>query len=439
MSTVPGDIDTDRQPPLSIPLRHFVVALGFLLSGAALGLADALDAAPGLARAAHLHLLFVGFVCLTIAGAMTQFVPVWSGTALHSRRLARAQLWLVAVGLVGLVVGFLGGRVTLLAPAGALVLTGFWTLAYNVGRTLATARPLDVTERHFAVALAFFVALTPLGLLLAASFVVPLFATLPVTRGGVVAAHATLAVFGAVLTTVFGALYQLVPMFGQTELRGVDHALQRVETVAYPAGVVALSAGRLVTSLPLARLGAALLLAGVLAFLVVLGRLLADARAEGTPMLIRYACLAPAALAWAVLAAPAWLRDPLADAARFGAPGTGHLLALVLLFVLVGTLYHVVPFLVWVHRYSDRLGFEDVPMIDDLYDARLARADLLLVAGGGALLLAGDLTAGRSPVVAGGAALAVGLAAVAANLLLVLRRHAPASLRGGADGDATGD
>jgi len=429
MATVPSDVDTTSQPPLAIPLRHFVVALAFLLLGVVIGVADALGTAPGLTRLAHLHLLLVGFACLTIAGAMTQFVPVWSGTALHSRRLARAQLWLVASGLAGFVAALLTSRLAVVPLFGGLLLVGFWTFAYNLGRTLATARPLDVTERHFAAALGFFIVLTALGLTLAVGFVMPL---VELPRSNLVAAHATLALFGAVLTTIFGALYQLVPMFGQTELDALDHALQRVETAAYPIGVVALAAGRLLAHAPLARVGAALLLAGVLAFVVVLGRRLRDARVEWTPMLVRYALLAPAMLCWALVTAPAWLRTPLAADATVGAPGTGHLLAMVLVLVLVGTLYHVVPFLVWVHRYSDRLGFEAVPMIDDLYDDRFATADLVLVAGGGTLLVAGEWVGHAVARAAGGVVLAVGLAVFATNVMLVVWRHAPESLRGGA-------
>jgi hypothetical protein len=428
MATIPDDVDADRGPPLSIPLRQFVAALGFLLAGSALGVADAFDVAPGLARLAHLHLLLVGFVCLTIAGAMTQFVPVWSGVALHSRRLARAQLWLLGGGVVAFAAALLTTRLAALPVGGALMLAGFWTLAYNVGRTLATARPLDVTERHFALALAFVVALTTLGVALAAGFVTPVFGA-AVTRSAVVAAHATLAVFGTVLTTVFGALYQLLPMFGQTDLDALDRRLQRIETSVYPTGVVVLAAGRLLRSVPMARLGALLLLVGVLAFVVVLFRRLRGVRAERTPMLVRYALLAPALLCWALVTLPAWLRAPLALAARFGAPGTAHLLAVVLLLVLVGTLYHVVPFLVWLHRYADRLGIEAVPMIDDLYDDRLETVDLALVAGGGALLVAGEWTGRGTVALVGGGGLASGLTVVAANLALVVWRHAPDALR----------
>ena len=194
-------------------------------------------------------------------GAMTQFVPVWSGMRLHSRRLAAAQLWLVAGGVAGLGVALIAGRYDLLAYPGATMLAGFWTFAYDVSRTLAGARPLDITERHFALALAFLLALTALGLALAVGFVV------------------------------------------------------------------------------------------------------------------------------------------------------------------VGTLYHVVPFIVWEHRYSDRLGYERVPMIDNLYDDRLAAVDFAaFVAGTGALVAAGA-GAPAAVEVAGQVLVVLGSVAVAANLLGVVHVH----------------
>jgi len=451
MSVVPGDVETDAQPPMAVPLRHFVVALGFLVAGGAVGLvADA-----PLSGVAHLHLLLAGWVCVTIMGAMTQFVPVWSGTELHSRRLATAQLWLVTAGLTGFAAALLTERYDLLPHAGATMLVGFWTFAYNLGRTLATARPLDVTERHFALALLYFLALTALGLTLAVGFTEPVFLDLPVTRVDAVAAHATLAAFGAVLTTVFGALYQLATMFTQTELHGVDRYLRGVEEVGYPVGVVALAGGRLFRDPLIAKAGGLLVVASVLAVAVILARRLVETAVEWTPMLSRYAVASAAMAGWAALTLPAWLADPLAVDARFGAPGTDHLLALgVVGFVVLGTLYHVVPFIVWVHRYSDLLGYEQVPMIDDLYDDRLAALDFAALVAGAALIAAAELpvAAGVLPVptallwTAGGALWLAGSVAFAANLLLVLRRHGerslPAVLLGsvvGGEGDTAGD
>ncbi|WP_460920091.1 hypothetical protein [Salinarchaeum chitinilyticum] len=427
MGAIPGGVDTSQQPPMTVPLRHFVVGLGFLLAGTLLGMGHAADAIDGMAGLAHVHLLLVGWVCVTIMGAMTQFVPVWSGTKLHSRRLANVQLVLVVVGLLAFVAGLLTVELELLAVAGMAMLAGFWTFVYNVGRTLATVEELDVTERHFALSLGFFVALTLLGVVLAADFTHPLLADRPVTRIGVVGAHATIAVFGAVLTTIYGALYQLGTMFTQTELHGIDHRLRPIEEVGHPLGVVLLAGGRLFEAVPIARLGGLLIVVAALAFATVLGRKLYEMQVARTPMHTRYAVVVVALASWALLAAPAWLADPTAIDHRFGAAGSAHLLFLgVVGFVVLGTLYHIVPFVVWVHRYSDELGFEPVPMIDDLYDDRIAAIDGTLLVTGTAGLVAWELLALSQAVVsvAGGLVL-LAILAFLANVVLVLVRHSP--------------
>ncbi|WP_436908436.1 hypothetical protein [Halosimplex marinum] len=430
MSAIPGEVDTDRQPPMTVPLRHFLVGLGLLVAGGAVGVLDAVGLLSGFAGLAHVHLLLAGWVCVTIMGAMVQFVPVWSNVALHSRRLATAQLWLVAAGVAGMAASFATGAVGWVHAFGGLALLGFWVFVYNVGRTLARARPWDVTERHFALALAFFAVVPAMGFALAMDYSMVFLAGSPVSRVRLTAAHATLAVFGAVLTTVLGALYQLATMFTQTELHGVDIYLRRVEEVGYPVGVLALASGRLVGSAPLARVGGLLVAVALGGFAVVLGRKLVETTVERTPMLSRYAVAAAAMAAWAVLAARAWLADPLAPSALFGG-GPPHLLVFgVVGFVVLGTLYHVVPFIVWVHRYSDRLGYEQVPMIDDLYDDRLAAADFACVTLGAVGLVAGTALDLPAVVTAGSGAVAtVGFALFAANLLGVVREHSPHTLR----------
>ncbi|UPV75345.1 hypothetical protein M0R89_04585 [Halorussus limi] len=433
--SVPAGIDADRGPPMAIPLAHFLAGFAFLLAGAALGVLGVVGLAPGLSGPAHVHLLLVGWVCLTILGAMTQFVPVWSGVELHSRRLALAQLALVGGGVAGFAGLLLSGRLDLLPVAGAAMLAGFWTFVYNVGRTLSRAGDFDTTERHFALALGYVLLVTTLGFALALDFVRPTLAPAGLVRSQVVAAHATLAVFGVVLTTVVGALYQLATMFTQTEIRGADATLRRVEEWAYPPGVVALAAGRLVGAERVARIGALLALAGLLAFAAVLARKLWETRVERTPMLSRYAVVAAAVPAWALAALPSWLSRPADPATTFGHPAVGHLLAAGAVgFVLLGTLYHVVPFVVWVRRYSDRVGLEPVPMIDDLYDDRLAAADFWLTLGGVGLILVGEVGGVEAALFVGGALATLGFAVFAANLTGVVVRHGPESLRIGALG-----
>ncbi|MEF8870321.1 MAG: hypothetical protein V5A41_01700 [Haloarculaceae archaeon] len=430
MAAIPSDIETDTQPPMTIPLRHFLVGFGFLLVGAALGVWTALGSGGGFAGVAQLHLLLVGWVCVTIMGAMTQFVPVWSGVTLHSRRLAVAQLLLVTVGLVGLLAAFLSTVWWLFVPAGLALVAGLWTFVYNIARTLARLDSRDVTERHFALALGFFALLAPLGLLLAVGLYHPIGAMLPVARANIVEAHATIAVFGAVLTTVIGALYQLGTMFTQTELHGIDIPLQRVETVAYPVGVLLLAGGRLVDMRVAATVGGVLVTTSLFAVAFVLARRLVETRVDWTPMLTRYAVLVAGLVLWSILTLPAWLGNPLGRDVILGAPGTTFLLVLGGIgFVVFGTLYHIVPFIVWVHRYSDLLGFEPVPMIDDLYDSRIAAVDCSLLVAGVAGLVLADIANIAWVTLPGAGLFAVGSLLFVVNMVLVLYRHSPRSLR----------
>ena len=432
MSAIPSGIETDRQPPLPIPMAHFLVGIGFLLLGGFSGAAAGANALPGMAMLAHTHLLLAGWVCVTIMGAMTQFVPVWSGVALHSDRLAVAPLYLLTAGLLGFAAVFVFGPLRLLVVPAALMLAGFWVFVYNVGRTLLAIDTPDVTEIHFAVALGWFVVLTVMGVTLAASYARPMvFVELGLNPLQFRMAHATAAVFGAVLTTVVGALYQLGEIFTQAPDSAVDDAVQRVESVSYPIGVVSLVGGRLLGIESLGAVSGVLVVTGLVAVGVVLARRLLYAQTEWAPVLSRYSVVAGAMLLWGVLTAPIWLRRPLAYDAMLGAPLARNVLVFgVLTFVLLGSLYHVVPFLLWLERYSDRIGLESVPMVEDLYSSRLAAVDFWAVLLGGAVLVARD--AFDLPVVAialGGTLTTVGFVVFTANMLLVLRGHSPFSIR----------
>ena len=464
MSAVPGDLSTEVQPPLAIPLRHFLVGLGFLFVGSLAVLALVVseftgDGAAGFARVAAAHLLLVGWVGLTILGAVTQFVPVWSGVPLHSDRLGSLQLALVGFGVPGFTAALWVGAPAAGVPFALAMVAGIAVFGYNVGRTLLGARPWDVTETHFALALGFFLAAVTVALALALDFRYAVFPVGPVGRANAVAAHATLAVFGGVIVTVAGALYQLGPMFTQSDPGPLDRGLEQVETVTLPAGVATLAVGRLLGHGGLAAVGGVLVAAGVLAVGWVLARRVLGASVAPSPMTRRYALVAGALVAWGVTAGLTWVSAALhvgvvaggggsvaGDAAlRFGAPGLGPFLLFAAVgFVVLGTLYHVVPFLIWVHRYSDRVGLEAVPTIEDLYDDRLATLDLVATVGG---LLAVGLAvvtplvapsvAGR--VVLGGAtavdvALVVGMVVVVAgvalfvgNLVWTVVVHAPSA------------
>lgn len=98
---------------------------------------------------------------------------------------------------------------------------------------------------------------------------------------------------------------------------------------------------------------------------------------------------------------------------------------------MLGTLYHIVPFIIRGHRYSDLLGYEPVPMSDDLYNGRIATVDFVaVVAGTGFIVFADWFTLPPVVLVVGGLSAMAGFGLFVVNMLLAIRDHSPYGLRG---------
>jgi len=215
-------------------------------------------------------------------------------------------------------------------------------------------------------------------------------------------------------------------MFTQTELHGIDHRLRTVEDHASDRcgrtrcrssrGPHRRCAGR----------GLLVLLAAS-AFCFILARKLYEMRVERTPMHTRYIVAVGALRAVGRRLGPAWISDPLTREHLLGAANAGHLL----LLGAIGSSWWgrstIIPFVIWVNRYSDLL--EDVPMIDDLYDDRIAAIDGILLGAGSALIIGSNLfEVAGPPALLGGFLVGLGVVAFVFNMILVLVRHSPHSI-----------
>ncbi len=426
-----SDLEVDQQPPLSLPFAHFLVGALLLLLGGGVASLGPLVLPIRASSVGTLHLLLAGWLSLTIMGAMIQFVPVWSGTKLYSERLSIASLWLVLLGVAGVVGVFFTSAYEWFPLTAGVLLLGFWLFGYTIIRTLPPLRTMDVTEAHFLLAIGNLLVATLFGWLLGTDFAYRILDTVPIDPNGLLLAHLTLTVFGFVSLTIVGALYQLAPMFTQSEPSQFDTHLSRLEMGALPAGVIILATGRLFGSLVLARIGAILLLAGMLGFGLVLLRRLWAAQVEPGPMLRRYWLVGLSVIGWVGLSTPRWLGDPLSYFLRFGSPQGTHLLFVgFFTLTVVGTFYHVVPFIIWFHEYSEKLGYEPVPMIDELYHAKIARIEFWFLVLGLGTLWGGELLGAPTWVlVVGGNVLGAGVLLFAFNMGLVVWRHRPETVR----------
>jgi hypothetical protein len=75
-------------------------------------------------------------------------------------------------------------------------------------------------------------------------------------------------------------------------------------------------------------------------------------------------------------------------------------------FLINAHLYKIIPFLVWFHRYSDKVGKERVPMLHEMYPKKAAWFEFWL-SGVGGVLVGAALLAGSSDLFKAGASFLV--------------------------------
>jgi hypothetical protein len=364
-------------PPLRLPGEHFTAALAFLICGA-VGL---VVIAPQLAAgaffvpqvAAVVHLFTLGWIMLSIFGALCQFLPVAVGRPLRWEPLAHVTFWLQTVGTVVFVTALSVSGEHLLHVGATLVATAFVLFAIHLIVTLSGVRERSLSWWALAGASVFLIVTPVYGFVLALNLHSGLLAS---ERFVFLARHVHVAICGVVLLVMVGVAHRLLPMFLLSHGAG-EHA-------GWTA-VALLFGGALLLAVPIGgglamRVAAVLVSAGVVAFLVQAGAFLRHSKRRRLDPGMRLAAAGLAGVALSLIVAPFALSNGLAHPSLLV---TYHLALLggISLFV-AGHYYKIVPFLVWYHRFGPLVGLRTVPKVSELFPERVALIDGgLLVAG----------------------------------------------------------
>jgi hypothetical protein len=376
-------------PPFRLPAEHFAVALVFWVVGA-LGL---VWAAPEIARGgfasprvvALTHLFTLGWITVTIQGALYQFLPVALGEPIRSQRLAHLALFLHAPGLALFTAGLVGHRSALTIGGATLFSAGLLLFVGNLAATLWRARSFgsapDAAERRLtwwalAGATLFLAATVALGVALSGNL---RWGYLGADRFLAMGVHLHVAIAGWVMLVVVGVGQRLLPMFLLSH--GAATWPGAVAAALLGGGSALLLALHHVLTPALVWTIALLLVSGTAAFLVQAALFFRHRKKPVLDPGLRLAAAGVVSLLAAVAMAPFAVQAGLA-APRLA---TAYVLMLVLgglsLFV-AGHYYKIFPFLVWFHRFGPLAGKRPVPRVADLYAPVPANLAAGLLAGG---------------------------------------------------------
>jgi len=407
----------EQAPPLSIPLRFFLVApVALVVAGALLvwGGDTLIWTRFGATTAALLHLGTLGFLASVMLGALYQMIPVVAGAPVPIVRSAHVVHVALVLGVGALVLGFAAASHLGMLVAAAALGSTFVLFVAPVAVALARAPTKSATVHGMRLAVTGLVALVTLGVLMALARS----SGAPTPRyAGWMSAHIALGLVvwvGGLLTAVS---FQVVPMFYLTPSfpRWAERAIVGSVALSLVATLVAVAANLGDRFTAFAALPGAL---GVFVLhpLATLRGIRRRRRKRPDPSLRFW----QAGLGFGLLAFPGALAAVLADDSRWPVL-FGWLVVWGWAGLIVhGMLTRIVPFLVWFHRFSALVGRAPVPPMRRLLPDSFARTGLglhlaTLLAGAAALGLGSSLLTRIA-----GVGLALTGVSLAASILRVL-------------------
>lgn len=403
--------------------EHFAAATAFLVAGA-IGL---VWVAPDLTfgnylsprAAAVTHLFTLGWLTLTIFGALSQLLPVALGAPLFSPKLGHTAFWSFVAGVPLLAIGIAGNRMPLLATGGTLVGIGVLLAVGNVVVTLSRGRTRDVTWGGIAIGVTYLTAALVFGLVLARNLGTGFIAA---ARIRILAAHLHIAIVGWAMIVIVGVSNRLLPMF--LLAHGADRRWGRRALACLAAGVPLFALGMVGPWPAVAWLGTFLLECGIWGFFRQAHAFYRVRVRKQLDIGMRFARASLGFFAAAAVMGPLLLALGGAHTRLGAAYVTCGLLGGIVMFV-TGFLYKIVPLLSWTARFGGRIGQEVLPTAADLYSARIARVQLVLSELGIVILLLGIAAASGLVARAGSSLFLVGILLFTYQLMCVRWRTPP--------------
>jgi len=374
-----GCLQTAMAPSLSLPYRYIVAAMVFFLALNILlpfNVSVLLGAAGASKVLALVHLTSLGWITMIIMGATFQLVPVALQVPIASEEMGRQQfaLYLLGVSILALSLWFywpmgMAFAALLLLAAGAMYLL-------NMFLTLAKVSHWDYIAWHLGCSFAYLALIGLAGVLMAVNHLYPFFAL------DLLPAHAALALLGWVGMMIMGVAYKLIPMFtlGEDLLRP---RLIWAEFWLANAGLLLLAGYLLGWGNPwLGPLAFLVLLTGVGLFAWQIFYLYRRRRRRLFDINFPFTLTSVAYLLGIILMGGSGLLGLIPGGERLWM-ALGYLAFLGwITLIIMGQLYKINTFLIWLSKYASKVGKEPVPRLEELYSRRLGMASYYAYNGG---------------------------------------------------------
>ena len=377
-----GGLSLEQAPQLSIPASFFLtIPIGILVAGfIMLATGTSSLSSPWMPQALALaHAGTLGVLAMGMIGALYQMTPVIAGSAVPYTRFAHIVHALLLAGLAGFIWRLLGGPTMAMNVAIQSFTIALLAFLLPLGWALLRTNTRSETVQGMRLAVVSLATITLIGVVMARGYAGHVF---PVNRMLWVQIHMTLALLGWVGGLIMAVSWQVIPMFYLTSpvskttkrwLFGLLLAGLALPLISvFSAGAVNdfLSPGQLAA---IAALPAALVI-WLLHPALILRDILQRKRKRSDASLLFWKAglgaallMIPIAVAVLLLPEPRW-QVLFGWVAIWGWAG----------MIMHGMLSRIVPFLVWFHRHSARVGLEPTPSMRSLLSQQRIKTGFVL-------------------------------------------------------------
>ena len=407
-----NSISQDFAPPFKLIAPFFIIGgFFYVLATLALFLLDVqelLYTSPVVISFTHLFLL--GFVMMTIFGAMAQLVPVVLEVGHFGVELFYAIWPLLLVGTLLMVGGFLYSP-ALLPYGGTVVLISMMIFVGEIFLTIKKVKKLNLVMSSVLISNTFLFFGIIFGLLMALAYA----GTISLDISQMLRAHVYSVIGGYIGITIMGLSIVLVPMF--TLSHSFSLTPLRIAITLMTLGVTSVILSSLFNREVLEYLGYFLAFLALpfyfyIIYIIYKTRPRKENDIYAISMMYAYSAMLIAlflAIVYFVLHEEVFL---LASAwvLFFGFFG----------FMITGHIYKIIPFLVWFERFSPLVGKQKIPMLADMVPYKSSQAQFVF-SGIGVVLVTFAIVTKSEALLHGGASFLFfgGLAFVRSMLYMI--------------------
>jgi len=313
------------------------------------------------------HLFLLGFVMMTIFGAMAQLVPVVLEVGHFGVELFYAIWPLLGIGTILMTLGFLNSP-QLLPYGGVVVLTSMMIFVMEIFLTIKKVEKFNIVMTSVFISNTFLFFGIIFGLVMALAYA----GTINVDITNLLRSHVYLVIGGYITITLMGLSVVLLPMFGLSH--GFSKKPLEISIWLMSLGVSFVVSSSFIDLSFLAYIGYGLSTISLFFYFYLVKTIFTTRARKEIDIYVKSLIFAYFSMIGASILGVTYLIvdfEPLILASAW------LMLFGFFTFAITGHVYKIVPFLVWFERFSPLVGKQKVPMLAEMLPEKSSEAQLL--------------------------------------------------------------